>query len=91
MFNLSPVTSADINLEQLCGARVKMVYARPSFQSPIIETCTVLDYAHSKRGEFQLLVQPDNARLPAKWRSEGDFVAYVRNSQIAEVSTNNVA
>jgi hypothetical protein len=88
---LAPVTSADLNLEQLIGARVEMVYARPYMQMPMVETCTVLEYTHSKRGEFQMLVQPDNPRLFPKWRSEHDFIAYANDTQIAEVSAQNIA
>mgnify|MGYP000220992027 CR=1 FL=1 len=89
--NLTPVTSADINLEQLCGARVQIVYARPYGQEPMVEACTVLDYTFSKRGKFQMLVKPDAPHLFAKWRDEDDFISYVRSSQIAEVNANNVA
>jgi hypothetical protein len=88
---LTPVTSEDLNLEQLIGARVQMVYARPYMQMPMVETCTVLEYTHSKRGEFKMLVQPDAPHLFPKWRSEHDFIGYLRDTQIAEVSAQNIA
>lgn len=86
MFNLVPVTAQDLNLEQLKGARVTIIYARPSFQSPMIEICTVLNYEFSKRGELMLLVKPDNARLFPKWRSEFDFISYVKSEVSAQLT-----
>ncbi len=82
---LQPVTAEDLNLEQLCGARVVMVYARPYGQSPMIETCTVLDYSTSKSGVFQMLVKPDAPHLFAKWRSEGDFIEYARADKMVAI------
>lgn len=77
---LSPVTAQHLNLEQLRGARVQMVYARPFGQEPMIETCTVLDYTTSKRGVFQMLVKPDATHLFPKWRGEEDFIGYARTA-----------
>jgi len=81
--NLKPVTPRDLNLEQLIGCRVKMIYARPSYQSPMIEECTVLDFKTSKRGEFQMLVKPNASHLPAKWRSDMDFLGYIKTEVVA--------
>lgn len=76
--SFQPVTPKDLNLEQLKGARVQMVYARPHGQEPMIEECTVIDMTTSRRGVFQMLVKPDAPHLFAKWRGEQDFIGYVR-------------
>lgn len=87
MFNqLAPVTSKDLNLQQLVGCRVVMVYARPYAQEPMIEECTVQAINITKRGKLELLVKPDASHLFAKWRDESEFVSYVKTEVSAQLS-----
>lgn len=78
--NFSPVTSMTVN--DMLNCQIQYVYDRAQGYAPQRETGKVIAIKQV-RNILYMEIQPDNPCLMTKWRSEFDFVSYVRVNEKA--------